>query len=147
MKPGKIGGVDVHLPWSSCTKPDRQTLDRGRGHPTVTDTVHFEDRGQRARREAPCFFQCEPAIRGRLPAYDSQAALESSKVIRSAGQTATQTATDPNHVAPWFGETERCVVGGDRGCRARRNAEMLGHGVESLRTQPAFDLLHRKQGR
>src|SRR5712692_3032500 len=95
----EVGAVDTDLGRPPRAEPPRQTLDGGRGHAAVTGAVDFEDRGQRAHREAIGFLQRELPVSRRIPGCDVEALLEGAKVIRGSGQTATQPRTDPDQVA------------------------------------------------
>ena len=129
---GELGGFDIPLPRAPGAKPHRQTLDCGRGHPAMRGTVDFEDWGQRAHREALGFLEREPSVRRGVSTRDTQAVLEGTKMIRGAGQTATQTGADPDQVAPWLDTAERRVVGRDRARLARGNSNVLGDGGQRL---------------
>src|SRR5712691_11015324 len=129
---GEVGGFDIPLPRAPGAKPHRQTLDCVRGHAAMTGAVYFEDWGERAHREALGFLEREPSVRRGASTRDTQAVLEGTKMIRGAGQTATETGADPNQVAPWLDTAERRVVGRDCARLARGNSNVLGDGGQRL---------------
>src|SRR5262249_16688772 len=78
---GEIGTVDIDMPRPSRAEPHGETFDGRRGHTAVTRAVHFEDRRERADREAMGLLQRDSPVRCRLPARDPQTVLENAKVL------------------------------------------------------------------